>query len=441
MKRYVLVKIVDYLKKFRKIDSIQRVEDTVIEIVFDKKNTLYFDMKKGNSLIYKASNRPKGKIYNAPFDIVLKKKVERSFVKEVEVLKGNRIIRFTLSKNSKYKEEKIYLQFEFTGRNTNAIILDQNFIVLEALRHIDKSVSFREIQTGVKLKELPPFEFKEKEEDLGEIEEYLKEVYKKREEEALIRLKNQKLLYLAKKREKILEFLNRMEDVEELEEKSRKLAHEATLILSNLNLIKDYQKEVELIDFEGKKVKISLPKKSRSPQEAADMMFKLSKKLKQKAKYGYIEKENLKSKLSFLDRKIQIVKNAKSSEEISLLFPKSEKKGKKERESDYESYFFEGYKIMVGKNEKGNITLLKEAKMSDIWLHLKDMPSTHVIIRTDKKRVPKEVLQFAAKLCVDYSVSQKGSYLVDFTQRRNVKIKERAFVNYVNYDTLKVVKD
>ncbi|NPA82837.1 MAG: DUF814 domain-containing protein [Epsilonproteobacteria bacterium] len=441
MKRYVLVKVASYLKRFRKIFVAERVEDTVIRMVFDKKESIYFDMKKGSSSIYKSKEQKRAKSYNAPFDVVLRKKVANSIIEDVEVLEGNRILRFTLSQDSKYKRERLYFQLEFTGRNTNAIIMDENFIVLEALRHIDKSVSFREIQTGVKLLDLPPFEFKEKEEEIGDIEEYLYKVYEKKEKELLERLRNQKLSFLFKKREKLLSLLDGMEDEEEILKRSERFSKEATLILSNLHQIKDYQKEVVLRDFDGEEIKISFPKNARTPQEAANILFNWAKKLKQKAKYSHIERENLKSKIEFLDRKIEMVRNAKSSDEINILFPKREKKSKKEKERDYESYFLQDYKIMVGKSEKGNIELLKNAKMSDIWMHLKDMPSTHVIIRTDKKRVPREVLEFAAKLCVDYSVSQKGSYLVDYTQRRNVKIRERAFVNYVDYDTIKVIKD
>ena len=91
---------------------------------------------------------------------------------------------------------------------------------------------------------------------------------------------------------------------------------------------------------------------------------------------------------------------------------------------------------MLGKNEKGNIELLKEAKKRDIWMHIKDIPSCHVIIRTDKKSVPQSVLDFAGKICVEFSVTKKGTYLVDYTQRHNVSIKDGANVTYVDYKTM-----
>lgn len=64
------------------------------------------------------------------------------------------------------------------------------------------------------------------------------------------------------------------------------------------------------------------------------------------------------------------------------------------------------------------------------------MPSSHVIIKTDKANVPQSVLDFAAKICVEFSVTKKGTYLVDYTQRRNVTIVNGANVTYVDYQTM-----
>ena len=96
--------------------------------------------------------------------------------------------------------------------------------------------------------------------------------------------------------------------------------------------------------------------------------------------------------------------------------------------------------MQLGKNEKGNIELLKRAKAKDVWLHLKDIASAHVIISTDKQNLPMSVIESAAKLCVNFSVFEKSSYLVDYTARREVKVQERANVLYYNYKTLRVEK-
>ena len=155
-----------------------------------------------------------------------------------------------------------------------------------------------------------------------------------------------------------------------------------------------------------------------------------------------MQKENIEEKQLFLERLMGLVDTASDEEEIQILLPKQRQNKQKERDNLYcETFFLEGYKILVGKNEKGNIALLKEAKKSDIWLHLKDMPSTHVIICTEKQNVPEVVLVFAAKLCVNFSVAQKGGYLVDYTARKNVKPYDGANVAYEVYQTLKIFKE
>ena len=90
----------------------------------------------------------------------------------------------------------------------------------------------------------------------------------------------------------------------------------------------------------------------------------------------------------------------------------------------------------MGKNEKGNIKLLKESKASDIWLHIKDKKGAHIIIKTNKKSIPQDVIIKAAKLALVFSNEDEG--IVDYTQRRNLYIKEKAFVNYVTYKSIKV---
>jgi len=211
----------------------------------------------------------------------------------------------------------------------------------------------------------------------------------------------------------------------------------------NLHNLKNYQKEVTLCDYEGNERHIVIPSQAHTPSQAANLLFTHSKKKKQKAKNSHIERDNLQGKIDFLQKLSRSIKEAKSVDEVNLYLPKQPKKQKSRQkvDSNIESFFIEGYKISLGKNEKGNITLLKEAKMGDIWLHLKDMPSTHVIIRTDKKSVPQSVLMFAAKLCVQFSVSSAGNYLVDYTHRRHVKMRDGANVNYVEYKTVQIQKD
>ncbi|MBE0492321.1 MAG: DUF814 domain-containing protein [Sulfurospirillum sp.] len=443
MKRNELVIVTQYLQKFKKISAIERVEDSVIRIVFDHKENLFFDMSKSNSYIFYKDAYKRAKIYNAPFDVILHKRCAASHVEEFTVMDGNRILRLRLEGSSSYKSFVTYLQFEFTGRNTNCIILDEDEKVLEALRHIDSSVSFRSIKVGEKLEPLPQREFQEPPVDIGEdIKAYLELQYTKRMWIKLTALKNQKMLRVQKERNKFYALLQDIECEKDLLAKAATLNAHGSLLLSNLAGVKIYEKYINLKDFSGQEVCISIPNEAKTPSDAANLLFLQSKKLKRKAKSLYIERENLIQKIDYLEKLSRIIEFCEDENELQILMPKKKVARKQHTQEDkYESFFINGYKVMLGKNEKGNIALLKFAKKSDIWMHLKDIPSAHIIIRTDKQNIPNDILAFSAKLCVDFSVSQKGMYLVDYTQRRNVKINDGANVHYINYQTIQIDKE
>lgn len=443
MKHAELLLIAEHLKQFKKISSISRADDNVLKLYFERGLPLFVDLSRNDSYMFQKEDFKRSKLYSAPFDVILAKRFANSALERVEVEKGNRIVRLHVRAQSSYKALFTTLQLEFTGRNTNAIILDEEGVVLEALRHIDASVSFRSVKVGEPLLELPSKELKEKPFVLeSSLELYLQEAYQKRLHVRLAETKAQKKALLDKKIEKLTHHMDSLEQEAELYAQSDLANHHGTLVLANLHRIKGYLERVSLVDFEGKEVEIDLPKEAATPQMAANLLFKKSKKLRQKALSVHRQRENLEEKRLFLERLEGMIESAVDEEEIHILLPKQRQSKQKSEESlYYETFFVEGYKIMIGKNEKGNITLLKEARKSDIWLHVKDLPSSHVIIRTEKQNVPEAVLLFAAKLCVHLSVTSKGGYLVDYTQRKNVKPFDGANVAYEVYQTLKIYKE
>ena len=212
MKLSHLKQIAVYLQKLKNISAIYRVADSVIKIAFDRDNDIYFDMQRSNSAIFKTHSFSRSKVYNAPFDVVLSRKFNRSNILKVELLNDDKILRFKTSLASAYKEDIFYLQFEFTGKYTNVIILDVNNIVLEALRHVDLLSSFREVKVGQRLLDVPHAPFHAKEYPVADIEEFLFDSYKKQQSQKLDALKKQKIIYLEKKLEKLKKLYNSLED-------------------------------------------------------------------------------------------------------------------------------------------------------------------------------------------------------------------------------------
>ncbi|MDP1785548.1 MAG: hypothetical protein Q8K81_09015, partial [Sulfuricurvum sp.] len=215
-------------------------------------------------------------------------------------------------------------------------------------------------------------------------------------------------------------------------------------VLENLHSIKGYETHIKLKDCDGDILELVVPSGCRDGAMMAQLFFKRSKKAKQKGMGLHRERDNLEEKIRHIELFVQTIQEAKTPEEIALLFPpkavgKKTKPSAKLSESIAE-FWIEGYKVSLGKSERGNIQLLQNARARDIWLHLKDRPSAHVIITTDKQQLPEKILQAAAKLCVDFSVFEKGRYLVDYTPRREVKVQEGANVLYTQAKTLMVEK-
>ncbi|BAF70774.1 NFACT RNA binding domain-containing protein [Nitratiruptor sp. SB155-2] len=433
MKYKELREIVKYLEQFRHLNDIARVDDNVLRAVFDKEE-IFFDLNRSKNLIYMRDDFVKTRFYNAPFDKMLAKKCKKSLIERIELDENDKIVRIHCRKKGSYKEESAILQLEFTGRHANAIMLDEKGNVLEALHHD----FHRDIKPGRPLFPLtPPNKLDRSELHIENIKNYLLGMYKEDLAKRLQIAKTSKLLQLQKQKEKLQQLLQNLDQESTLLHEANEEEKKGQIVLANLHTIKPYQRVYEGADFEGNAIRFELPQEAKSAAMMSDLFFKRAKKLRQKAQNIHIQRENIQEKLDFLEKKANLVRNAKKVEDIELLFSKSAKKESK-KDKNYERFNIAGYDVYIGKNRKGNIELLKKAKASDVWLHLKDMPSAHVIISTNKQNIPMEVLEQAAKLCASFSAKHPGSYNVDYTQRRNVKPKEGANVEYVKYKTIRV---
>jgi len=165
----------------------------------------------------------------------------------------------------------------------------------------------------------------------------------------------------------------------------------------------------------------------------SEYYFNLARRAKNRAKNVQIELENLQGKLQFYKNIEAALMQSSDTYEMELLVPKQARsRAKKEKQRVGELFWIEGYKIMVGRNAKENQELLALAKSNDIWMHTRNIPGSHVIIRTDKQNLPDSLLHSAAKLCVDFSTQNPGNYEVDYTKRKFVKIQEGSNVEYDN---------
>jgi predicted ribosome quality control (RQC) complex YloA/Tae2 family protein len=429
MKAFVLKKIAQEIKKRKIIKKAFRVDENLILMRFDD-DDFYFDLTKGNSDIYVNIEYPLIKKFKAPFDIVLEKKFTKA--KVLDACAKERILVITAENQNRFKTETVKIRFEFTGRYTNAIILDENDIILESLRHISENLSSRVVKPGVKLEELPPKEIKEKIFEIEDLEEYTKKLFAEKYEKRLNQKKETILRRLDKKIKEIKNKLSKLQSENELLKKSELYRKYAEIAMVNLGKISPYAKEFKTVDFEGNEIVIPVPN-IKNVNEIGNYYYKLAKKAKKKAQNAHIQREFLQSQLNFLENYKNIVKKADSLNELKIYEPV--KKEKKEDEN-IEKFYYDDYTILVGKNEKGNVKLLKNANSNDLWLHIKNYPGAHVIIKNNKLSVNDDIIKKAAELAVAFSGKSEGE--VDYTKRKFVKIKEGANVEYGKYGTVKV---
>ena len=113
---------------------------------------------------------------------------------------------------------------------------------------------------------------------------------------------------------------------------------------------------------------------------------------------------------------------------------KQKNKDKKARPLHYISS--DGFDIFVGKNNAQNDELtLRFADQADIWLHTKNIPGSHVILRTAGSQPTDTALEEAAMLAAYYSRARAGSLVpVDYCPRRQVKKPSGAKPGFVIYD-------
>lgn len=103
----------------------------------------------------------------------------------------------------------------------------------------------------------------------------------------------------------------------------------------------------------------------------------------------------------------------------------------------------DGYVIWVGRNSRQNEQVtFKNANAGDIWLHARDAPGAHVVIRNDGRRISDALIAEAAAIAAWYSKRRTDANVpVDYTRVKYVKAIKGAgpgMVTYRNESTLAI---
>lgn len=246
----------------------------------------------------------------------------------------------------------------------------------------------------------------------------------------LTRKKHQNQNYINKSTEKIDELKNR-----------KSYREIADVIMANLHQIKKGATQAELFDFyTGTTIQVKL-KKQLTPQGNAELLYRKSKNEK-------IEIEKLAQNLALKTKSLKEVEA--KIEALSLIdswkalrtFTGSKDSQPEEKQLPYIVFWKEGFEIRVGKDAKRNDQLTTRfASKEDIWLHAKDSPGSHVIVRNPaKQKLPGTVLEYSAGLAAYYSKRKADTLCpVLYTERKYVRKSKKLAPGQVIVEREKVI--
>jgi predicted ribosome quality control (RQC) complex YloA/Tae2 family protein len=94
----------------------------------------------------------------------------------------------------------------------------------------------------------------------------------------------------------------------------------------------------------------------------------------------------------------------------------------------------EEYQIILGNNKFENSKLIDESEIIDIWFHVEDQPSCHVLLKNKKNLndLPRQVIKRCAYLC---KINSKAK-----TRKEKVKIMYTEILNVERSESIVKVK-
>lgn len=233
-------------------------------------------------------------------------------------------------------------------------------------------------------------------------------------------------LYLKKQR--LLEDLLKAENSEDL-----RLYGE--LLTANIHRMKTGMKEITVTNYyDGTSVTIPLDPRF-PPNKNAQNYFKRYGKMKTAIKEKNVQLEETGQNIDYLESVLTYLNNTDKINEIDELRTELEEQGfvrarkqskrkkKKFRPSPIKYRTSDGFEVLVGRNNKENDYLTTQlAAKTDLWLHTKDIPGSHVIVRLGRSEATETTIFEAAGIAAYHSKARASENVpVDYVKIRHVK--------------------
>lgn len=224
------------------------------------------------------------------------------------------------------------------------------------------------------------------------------------------------------------------------------------LLTANLHSLKSGTDTAAVDNYYADPVeRIAIPlDRQLTPGENAQRYYKKYQKLKAARDMAIVQQEQTLSELNYLEGQLDNLTKCTAENELSELieelkdqgYIKRDKGGKKKMKlaASKPMHFVSstGADIYVGKNNRQNDELtLRFASPNDIWMHTKNIPGSHVIVKGASEQDTATMTE-AALLAAYYSRARGSENVaVDYTPRKYVKKPAGAKPGMVIYTTNK----
>ena len=206
------------------------------------------------------------------------------------------------------------------------------------------------------------------------------------------------------------------------------------ILTANLHAVKPGISKVKLVNYyDGSEIEIPLDTRF-SASKNAQIYFKKYGKSKTAIKEKTSQLKETQADIDYLDSVLGFLEEPENSDDIEAvraelveggyLRPRKLKgKAIKLKPSPHRYKSPSGFDILVGRNNKENDLLtLKTASKSDIWLHTKDIPGSHVILKTNGENAAADDIYCAAAIAAWHSKAKSSANVaVDYVPVRYVK--------------------
>lgn len=222
------------------------------------------------------------------------------------------------------------------------------------------------------------------------------------------------------------------------------------LITANIYRIEKGDKILRAVNYyseNAQEIDIVLDE-TKSPSQNANRYYSKYKKAKNTELYASEQIKHTVDEINYLESVSYNLSNITLPSQLDEIkeelissgyIRKEETKKQKNKQKSVFSpleFNFMDYTILVGRNNLENDYLtLKMGRSNDLWLHTKNIPGSHTLVKYKGEEFPPKVIEYAAQIAAFYSKGKNSPYVeVDYCPVSHVKKPNGAKAGMVIYE-------